>query len=137
MPRSHFLLATLALLAAARCVPRTDLAGLYCEGGVRDGREAQGGQCLDVRTDKPDGDVAAIGTATWLLDSLAGPPYGIAVHATASKDAFTMHRDGVQVGTIQRNDNWLKVTFTKVPPGSRTLVGSPYHLRSDMPGAFN
>ncbi|MGH7294429.1 MAG: hypothetical protein ACRELB_05840 [Polyangiaceae bacterium] len=125
------------VLGAGGC-SRSSIVGLYCEGGVRDtGREEPrryeplGGECLDVTADKPDADPTTIGSAAWSSDY---PPH-LAVRS-AGKDAYTLHRDGEQVGTMRRDESWLRVVFSKVPPGSRTRVGNTYALRSDAPGVL-
>lgn len=126
--------AAACLLLLAGC-SRSSIVGLHCEGGVKDTHregaaryEALGGECLDVRADTK-GDAAAIGSAVWVSDYTST----LVVRSTG-KNTYSLHREGAQVGTLERDGNWLHVRFTSVPPGSKTMTERAYHVRSDSPG---
>ena len=93
--------------------------------------EGLGGDCLDIRADRPDADPATVGSAIRVPDYT-----NRLVIRSAGGGAYTLHRDGEQVGTAQRDGSWLHVVFSKVPAGSRTQVSHTYAVRSDAPGAL-
>ena len=105
-----------AVVTLSACKSR-ELAPLYCEGGIANGK-SNGGECLQITHEKIEGDPAAVGTATLV---------------SRYKDRFTVRRvdathydlllAGAREGSLTRDGEWLTVA----------IGASTWKLRGDAP----
>ncbi len=102
------------------------LSPLYCEGGVDYKGGGMGGACLSVPPGTSGTDPRSGATSHWQTDHVA-ERYGV---RRIAKNRYELLLNGTPVGTLDRDDNWIKVKFTSDPTKT-------YSLRDDPPGFLN
>ena len=126
--------AAVATSAMTGC-KRHPLIGLHCEGGVKDGDRPQGGDCIDIKANKPDTNPDTVGSA------VIASAYKVTfvVRRTSTPGKYELRYDDRAMGFIEHSDVdlWLHVTLTEVPKDAERLeVGKRMAFRDDMPSIF-
>ncbi len=127
--------ASIVVLLVYALAPSSSLESLYCEGGVANGH-SDGGACFSFSEARPDTNPETIGSGLWVAEH--GPPptddggYAPAPRYAvrrAGKNKYTLYERGELAGTVERDGNWIEITFTSAP-------GRKYSLRSDRAGVM-
>lgn len=114
-----------AVVYVASCHQKS-LSPLYCEGGVTYKGEGMGGECLFLTMEAVSGDPNSVGTAHWRSGNVADR-YSV---RRTSKNKYELFLNGAVAGTLEQDDNWVKVKLSR--DSTKT-----YSLRDDPPGALN